>query len=83
VSAKRASGGSSKGAEAKPQVAYGTDWYTQTREAARPKRTVREEIGESSSGNPLPPPPAIRRLAAPHPSHPSRRVPRPRAALGA
>jgi hypothetical protein len=32
-------------AKKQPGVQYGADWYTQTREAAKPRRTVREEMG--------------------------------------
>lgn len=38
-----------KQADSKKQpakVQYGADWYAQTREAAKPRRTVREEMGE-------------------------------------
>lgn len=37
---------SSKDKSEPTRVSYGTDWYEQTRAATRPRRTVREEMGE-------------------------------------
>ncbi|KAF6258421.1 hypothetical protein COO60DRAFT_1701307 [Scenedesmus sp. NREL 46B-D3] len=46
----------SKGSSAKPsskQVSYGKDWYEQTRNAAKPARTVREELEYRREANRL------------------------------
>ncbi|WIA39531.1 hypothetical protein OEZ86_005621 [Tetradesmus obliquus] len=48
----KASKGSS-GKAATKQVSYGKDWYEQTRNAARPSRTVREEIAYRQEANRL------------------------------
>lgn len=46
VRAKKAAAPSSN-AKGK-QVTYGSDWYSATRQASKPFRTVREEIGKLS-----------------------------------
>ena len=42
---KTPGGGIRQSKQQKQTVDYGTDWYQATREAARPKRTTREELG--------------------------------------
>ena len=40
----------SKAADKPKKVEYGNNWYQQTREAAQPRRTAREEMGEAGRG---------------------------------